>query len=132
MWSPIPPIGIAFLLYHFYIHLLIYFTWASLKAFVCALALLGSMAFTVAPTQSAGKVANKLDRFAIGDRDELKYNAAGSLDIFIQHESPGKDKESNWLPSPDKGVLSVTMRLYAPKAQVVDGRWAPPVVKRVE
>ena len=72
------------------------------------------------------QVANKLDRFAIGDRDELKYNANGSLDIYMQHESPGKDKESNWLPSPAHGVLGVTMRLYAPKAQVLDGRWAPP------
>jgi hypothetical protein len=78
------------------------------------------------------QVANKLNRFAIGDRDELKFNADGSLDIYIQYESPGSDKESNWLPSPDKGVLGVTMRLYAPKAQAVDGRWAPPVVKRVE
>lgn len=74
--------------------------------------------------------ANKLDRFAIGDRDELKYNPDGSLDIFMQHESPGADKESNWLPSPAKGGLGVTMRLYAPKAQVLDGRWAPPAIKK--
>lgn len=75
--------------------------------------------------------ANQLDRFAIGDRDELKYNPDGSLDIYMQHESPGKDKESNWLPSPAKGVLGVTMRLYAPKAQVLDGRWVPPAIKKV-
>lgn len=78
------------------------------------------------------QVANKLDRFAIGDRDELKYNADGSLDIFMQHESPDKDKESNWLPSPAQGVLGVTMRLYAPEAQVIDGRWAPPAIKRMQ
>ncbi|MGA9380918.1 MAG: DUF1254 domain-containing protein [Phormidium sp.] len=76
------------------------------------------------------QVANSLDRFAIGDRDPLTYNADGSLDIYIQHDSPGVDKESNWLPSPAQGKLGLTMRLYAPKAQVLDGRWVPPAVKR--
>jgi hypothetical protein len=68
------------------------------------------------------QVANPLNCFAIGDRDELKYNADRSLDLYLQHESPGSDKESNWLPSPAKGKLGVTMRLYAPKAQILDGR----------
>jgi hypothetical protein len=76
-------------------------------------------------------VANPINRFAIGDRDELKYNADGSLDLYLQHESPGSDKESNWLPSPAKGKLGVTMRLYAPKAQILDGRWNPPAIRQV-
>ncbi len=78
------------------------------------------------------QVANKLDRFAIGDRDELKYNADGSLDIYIQSDSPGEDKEANWLPSPAQGQLGVTMRLYAPKPQALDGRWNPPAIKKLQ
>jgi hypothetical protein len=73
--------------------------------------------------------ANSLKRYAIGDRDDLKYNADGSLDIYFQNDSPGKDKESNWLPAP-VGNFNLCMRLYAPKPEVVDGRWVPPVVKR--
>ena len=78
------------------------------------------------------QVANPLNRFAIGDRDDLKFNADGSLDIYMQHDSPGSDKESNWLPSPASGVLGVTMRLYAPRAEILDGRWAPPAVQAAD
>ncbi|MDW5563263.1 MAG: DUF1254 domain-containing protein [Methanomassiliicoccus sp.] len=76
------------------------------------------------------QVANGLDRFAIGDRDDLIYSEDGSLDIYIQSESPGADKESNWLPSPANGRLGLTMRIYAPKARALDGRWVPPSVRR--
>ena len=77
------------------------------------------------------QVHNAIERYAIGDRDELKYNADGSLEIYIQHESPGKDKESNWLPAPQKGALGITMRLYAPKLEVLAGQWVPPAVKQI-
>jgi hypothetical protein len=74
--------------------------------------------------------ANALNRQAIGDRDDLAFNADGSLDLYFQHEAPA-GKESNWLPAP-AGDFNLTMRLYAPKAEALDGRWVPPVVKRVK
>jgi hypothetical protein len=76
------------------------------------------------------QAANRLNRFALGDRDNLTYNSDGSLDVYMQHDSPGVDKESNWLPAP-RGPLGITMRLYAPKIEVLDGSWSPPPVKKV-
>jgi hypothetical protein len=76
------------------------------------------------------QVANPINRFAIGSSDALTYNGDGSLDLYIQRANPGTDKESNWLPAAS-GILGVTMRLYAPRPQVLDGRWSPPAVQRV-
>jgi hypothetical protein len=75
--------------------------------------------------------ANALNRNAIGDRDKLKFNADGSLDLYFQNASPGTDKEANWLPAP-AGDFNLTMRLYAPKLEVLDGRWAPPPITKVQ
>jgi len=78
------------------------------------------------------QVPNPIDRFAVGDRDKLTFNADGSLDIYVQAESPGKDKESNWLPAPKDAPFAPSMRIYSPRPEVADGSWAPPGFQRVE
>ena len=75
-------------------------------------------------------VENSIQRYGIGDRDELRFNNDGSLDIYIQHESPGKDKEANWLPAP-KDTFNLVIRLYWPKIEILTGAWNPPAVERI-
>ncbi|PMU08529.1 MULTISPECIES: DUF1254 domain-containing protein [unclassified Pseudomonas] len=74
------------------------------------------------------QVGNALNRFAVSSWMPFKTNADGSLDIYLQHENPGKDLEANWLPAP-KGGFNLTMRLYGPKPEVLNGKWNPPPVK---
>ena len=73
-------------------------------------------------------IANLLKRYALGDRDKLKFNADGSLDIYIQNQSPGK--EANWLPSPT-GEFNLVLRSYLPAADIQEQRWTPPLVRRM-
>jgi hypothetical protein len=75
-------------------------------------------------------VANPIDRHAIGDLDKLGFNPDGSIDIYIQNASPGKDKESNWLPAP-KDNFNLILRIYWPKPELLTRAWIPPAVKRV-
>jgi hypothetical protein len=77
-------------------------------------------------------VANPINRYLINSPmlPRLKRDADGGVTLLIQNESPGKDKEANWLPAP-KGPFIMYMRLYWPKAQAVEGKWTAPPLKRV-
>ncbi|MGG5576323.1 DUF1254 domain-containing protein [Myroides sp. C15-4] len=73
---------------------------------------------------------NDLDRFTLGDRSDLVFNADGSLEIYIQNENPGPEKEKNWLPAPLTN-FSLTLRVYYPKKDMLDGTWKTPPFTRV-
>ena len=75
-------------------------------------------------------VPNPLNRCSLGDRSGMKFGDDGSLTIYIQSDSPGKDNETNWLPAPKEGGFKLALRLYAPKKEVADGTWTPPPIKR--
>jgi hypothetical protein len=75
-------------------------------------------------------VANSLNRYALGDRDALAFNGDGSLDIVVQNEDPGPQQRANWLPGPAHGPITMTLRIYAPRPEALDGRWTPPPVVR--
>lgn len=72
---------------------------------------------------------NPIGRYSIGDRSKgLKYNKDGSLTIYVQTVSPGKNKEGNWLPVPNERFV-IGMRLYNPDIKVKTGEWIPPKIK---
>lgn len=75
-------------------------------------------------------IPNPLNRQAIGDRDQLVTNDDGSLDLYIQSDSPGKVKEANWLPVA-KAPFTLLLRLYSPQGDVLDGSWTPPPIQHV-
>jgi hypothetical protein len=73
---------------------------------------------------------NPLNKYTVSPRDSLKSNADGSVDIYIQHPSPGASKQANWLPAPDANFY-LMLRVYWPKSEapsIVDGTWEPPAV----
>ena len=78
-------------------------------------------------------VANPINRYLINSPmlPQLKRDADGGLTLLIQNESPGKDKEANWLPAP-KGPFVMAMRLYWPKEEAVDSKWTAPPAKKAE
>ncbi len=79
-------------------------------------------------------VPNSLNRYTLSQRDKLLTNADGSVDLYLQADSPGEAKEANWLPAP-KADLIPMLRLYWPRGEppsILDGSWKPPAIKAVE
>jgi hypothetical protein len=75
-------------------------------------------------------VPNPIHRQHLAYWMPLKYNSDGSLDLYIQSKSPGKDKEANWLPAPASGPFNVTLRNYWPKQAMLDGSYQVPGIQR--
>jgi len=77
-------------------------------------------------------VANPINRYLINSPmlPSLKRDADGGITLYVQNESPGKERESNWLPAP-KGPFAMAMRLYWPKNEALDGSWKAPKAERV-
>jgi hypothetical protein len=77
-------------------------------------------------------VENPLNRYSIGDRTPgLTYGVDGSLTLYLQKDSPGADKESNWLPTPQQGGFRPILRMYQPRQPILDGSYLLPAIQRV-
>ncbi len=78
-------------------------------------------------------VKNPLNRYLINSPmlPDLKLDADGGLTLYIQNQSPGKDKEANWLPAPN-GPFMMVLRLYGPKPEVLNGTWKTPSATRIK
>ena len=94
----------------------------------------GFWSFTLYDGDRFQYIDNPLNRYSLGARmNELKFNADGSLDLYVQPESPGSDKESNWLPSSKSGPLRMNIRVYLPtsdmlKVDMMEKR-IPPIIR---
>jgi hypothetical protein len=91
----------------------------------------------VVPLSAWGKpyaVPNRISRYELGQRDRLIANPDGSVDLHLQADPPGKEREANWLPAP-RGKFNLVMRLYAPRTtppSILEGPWTPPPVPRTQ
>jgi hypothetical protein len=79
-------------------------------------------------------VPNAIKRYTVSSRNKFVANSNGSVDLYLQADSPGKAKEANWLPAP-KAKFIPMLRLYWPREtppSIIDGSWSPPPIKQVQ
>jgi hypothetical protein len=88
--------------------------------------------WSISPYRDNFYIRNSLNRYGILSSMPLKYNADGAFDVYIQKDSPGADKEPNWLPCPPSGSFNLTVRVYQPKPSLLDGTYKLPPVTKVD
>ncbi|MFF0812205.1 DUF1254 domain-containing protein [Streptomyces albogriseolus] len=77
-------------------------------------------------------IPSPINRYSVGDRTRgLVTDEDGSLTLYLQPDSPGPERESNWLPTPRQGIWYAALRMYLPRPEVIDARWHCPPIKRV-
>ena len=80
-------------------------------------------------TRDGALAQGRFPHHSIDSHDRVRRNRDGSLDLYVSSKSPGRVRQSNWLPAP-QGPFELVMRLYAPQASATNGSWAPPKVER--
>ena len=84
---------------------------------------------TLYDAETTAMYSNPIERYSIGDRTEgIQFGDDGSLTVTIGHNTP--DDKSKWLPAPE-GAFYLVIRLYAPKPEVLAGKWTPPPVRQI-
>jgi hypothetical protein len=75
--------------------------------------------------------SNQLHRYSLGTKSKsMQTGADGSLTLYVQSGTPGKDKETNWLPAPKNAHFSLYIRAYWPKPEIMEEEWTPPEIHR--
>lgn len=90
----------------------------------------GFWSITLYDSKERYLVENEIHRYGINDRDELKENEDGSIDILVQQERPEEEWVSNWLPSGNE-AFNLILRIYLTKETVISGEWKPPVIRQI-
>ena len=88
--------------------------------------------WSISPYRGNFYIKNAINRYGILSSMPLKYNPDGSLEVYLQRDSPGTDKESNWLPIPPSGMFNLTVRSYQPEQSFLDGTYKLPPVTKVD